>query len=95
MVYIILNSVLCVFLIAYSYAVDRNKVIEYGMTVNSILFLFSYTLAIVLNLLLINFLPNYTMLFLLVRVSEILEKFFLLNFCLSIILHVRHEFLAY
>ena len=84
MVYIILNGVLCVFLIAYSYAVDRKKMIEYGMTVNSILFLFSYTLAVFLNLLLINFFPNYTMMFMLVRVSEILEKFFLLNFCLSI-----------
>ena len=84
MVYIILNGLLCVFLIAYSYAVDRNKMIEFGMTVNSILFLFSYTLTVFLNLLLINFFPNYTMMYMLVRVSEILEKFFLLNFCLSI-----------
>ena len=78
MVYIILNGLLCVFLIAYSYAVDRNKMIEFGMTVNSILFLFSYTLTVFLNLLLINFFPNYTMMYMLVRVSEILEKFFLL-----------------
>lgn len=84
MVYIILNGLLCVFLIIYSYVVDRNKLIENGMTVNSILFLFSYSLSIFINLLLINYLPNYTMLFMMVRISEILEKFFLLNFCLSI-----------
>ena len=57
MVYIILNGLLCVFLIAYSYAVDRNKMIEFGMTVNSILFLFSYTLTVFLNLLLIECIP--------------------------------------
>lgn len=84
MIYIILTGLLSVFLVIYSYVVDKNKLVENGMTVNSILVLFTYVLSIFLTLLLINFLPNYTMLFMMVRISEILEKLFLLNFCLSI-----------
>lgn len=84
MIYIILTGLLSVFLVIYSYVVDKDKLVENGMTVNSILVLFTYVLSIFLTLLLINFLPNYTMLFMMVRISEILEKLFLLNFCLSI-----------
>lgn len=82
MIYIILNALLCIFLVSYSYVIDRNK--TYGMTVNSILLLFGYSFSVLFNLIFINFFPNYTIMFMVTRISVLLEKFFLLNFCLTI-----------
>ena len=85
MIYIILSGLLSVFLVVFSYFVDKKTAINSELTVNNILLLFTYTLCEFLSLIFIFYLPNYNITFMLVRLALILENLFILNFCLSVL----------
>jgi len=83
MVYVLLVGLLTVFLVAFSYRVDKGKR-DQGIMVNSILLLFTYTLCNFLSLVMVNYFSNYTITYILAQMSEILENLFILNFCVNI-----------
>ena len=83
MVYVILVGLLTVFLVAFSYRVDKGKR-DQGIMVNSMLLLFAYSLCNFLSLVMVNYFSNYTITYILAQMSEILENFFILNFCVNI-----------
>lgn len=83
MVYVVLAGLLTVVLVVFSYRVEGGGRGQ-GMMVNSILLLFSYSLCILLILVVMHCFPNYAITFVLVQMGEILENLFILNLCLNI-----------
>ena len=83
MVYVVLMGLLVVVLIVFSYRVEKDDAGQ-GIMVNSILLLFSCSLCSLFVLVMVHCFSNYTITFVLVQMREILEKVFILNFCLNV-----------